>query len=494
MWRMIRQSVSAKFLGIVAAVCVVGILGSSVSIILKTKDVLRRSLISKGQGLAASVAGAAGDAVGNNDAVRLDAIVNNISKDREVLYCVVQAGNGRFLTSSHASLNRESEEIRRISPDTRGSLGTVLGRLRTIAGVAEVEVPIEQAGISAGRVMIGMSDVVLRERMQMTVLFVFVVNIFTGLFVGGALYIASQRIVVKPLVGLTGVATSIAEGDLSVVAGKGSGDEMGRLMNSMGSMTENLKNVVTDVRRAVGTVREESRQLAEGATRMTEGAGLQASSAEEASSSVEEMASIIKQNAENARQTEKIALESAKRASDGRRSVTNAVAAMQHIATKISVIEEISRQTNLLALNAAIEAARAGESGKGFAVVAGEVRKLAERSNTAAVEIGELATTSVEVAEFAGEMLERLVPDIQRTAEMVQEIATASSEQAIGVDQINSAIQQLNQVIQQNAIAAEEMSGAAGELEGEAVRLQQRIDFFRNGNASLSSIAVKSSH
>jgi methyl-accepting chemotaxis protein len=212
---------------------------------------------------------------------------------------------------------------------------------------------------------------------------------------------------------------------------------------------------------------------------MSQGTTEQAASAEEASSSVEEMNATIKQNADNAQQTEKIALKSAADATESGKAVSQTVGAMKDIAGKISIIEEIARQTNLLALNAAIEAARAGEHGKGFAVVASEVRKLAERSQTAAGEISDLSASSVEVAEKAGAMLAKLVPDIQKTAELVQEISAASKEQTSGADQINAAIQQLNQVIQQNAGAAEEMSSTAEELSSQAQQLQGTIEFFK---------------
>ena len=159
----------------------------------------------------------------------------------------------------------------------------------------------------------------------------------------------------------------------------------------------------------------------------------------------------IRQNAENALQTEKIATQAANDAQEGGNAVNMTVSAMKQIANKIMIIEEIARQTNLLALNAAIEAARAGEHGKGFAVVAAEVRKLAERSQNAAAEINDLSTNSVEVAERAGQLLEVIVPNIQRTAELVQEISAASKEQDAGAEQINQSIQQLDGVIQQNA-------------------------------------------
>jgi methyl-accepting chemotaxis protein len=212
---------------------------------------------------------------------------------------------------------------------------------------------------------------------------------------------------------------------------------------------------------------------------LNQGATEQAASAEEASSSIEEMVANIRQNADNAMQTEKIAIQSSEKGSEGGTAVQATVAAMQEIAGKIQIVEEIARQTNLLALNAAIEAARAGEHGKGFAVVAAEVRKLAERSQQAAGEISELSSNSVDIAEQAGNMLEIIVPDIQRTAELVQEISAASKEQDAGAEQINQSIQQLDQVIQKNAAATEEMASTSEELSAQAEHLQQMVAVFK---------------
>jgi methyl-accepting chemotaxis protein len=194
---------------------------------------------------------------------------------------------------------------------------------------------------------------------------------------------------------------------------------------------------------------------------------------------MEEMASNIKQNADNAAQTEKIARQSSKDAEASGLAVNRAVGAMRTIAQKISIVQEIARQTDLLALNAAVEAARAGEHGKGFAVVASEVRKLAERSQAAAAEISALSGETLQVATEAGEMLNRLVPDIQKTAELVSEISAACREQDIGASQINEAIQQLDKVTQQNAGASEEMSATSEELASQAEELQASISFFR---------------
>jgi methyl-accepting chemotaxis protein len=250
-------------------------------------------------------------------------------------------------------------------------------------------------------------------------------------------------------------------------------------MQALSAMVQNLTQVVGDVKSAADNVTAGSQELSATSEQMSQGASEQAASAEEASASMEQMSSNIRQNADNSMQTEKIAIKSASDAQESGLAVAKTVAAMKEIAAKTSIIEEIARQTNLLALNAAIEAARAGEHGKGFAVVASEVRKLAERSQLAAGEIGALSLSSVQVAENAGELLQKLVPDIKRTADLVQEISAACKEQDSGAEQINKAIQQLDQVIQQNAGASEEMASTAEELASQAEQLQGTIAFFK---------------
>jgi methyl-accepting chemotaxis protein len=279
---------------------------------------------------------------------------------------------------------------------------------------------------------------------------------------------------------ITQIAEEIAGGNLMVSAKERSPQD--KLMRALDLMIKGLTEVVMNVKSASDNVAAGSQEMSASSEQMSQGATEQAAAAEEASSSMEQMASNIKRNADNAQQTEKIALKSAEDARAGGKAVVQTVEAMKLIATKISIIEEIARQTNLLALNAAIEAARAGEHGKGFAVVASEVRKLAERSQVAAGEITALSASSVSIAEKAGELLNQIVPDIQKTSELVQEITASSSEQNEGAEQINNAIQQLNQVIQQNASAAEEISSTAEELSSQSEQLQETIEFFKVDN------------
>ena len=275
------------------------------------------------------------------------------------------------------------------------------------------------------------------------------------------------------------LANAVADGDLNAAARVSGNDEIKDLIDALNGMTRKLREVVAEVTSATRNVASGSQELSATAEQLSQGATEQASSTEEASASMEEMASTIKQSADNAGQTEKIARQSAADALASGEAVGKAVAAMQTIAEKIMVVQEIARQTDLLALNAAVEAARAGEHGRGFAVVASEVRKLAERSQAAAAEISTLSSTTVNAARSAGDMLSKLVPDIQRTAELVEEISAGAREQNAGAAQINTAIQQLDKVTQQNTSAAEEMSATSEELASQAEQLQAAISYFR---------------
>ena len=295
------------------------------------------------------------------------------------------------------------------------------------------------------------------------------------------------NVLINAMQEITGVAQEIAGGNLAVTVKERS--EQDQLMQALALMLEKVSEVVANVLSASDQVASGSEAMTTTSEQISQGATEQAASAEEVSSSMEQMISNIKQNADNAQQTEKIAVKSAEDAKEGGKAVGETVGAMKEIATKISVIEEIARQTNMLALNAAIEAARAGEHGKGFAVVAAEVRRLAERSQNAAGEINRLSASSVQIAEHAGQMLSKMVPDIQKTADLVQEISAASKEQDSGAEQINKAIQQLDQVIQQNASASEEMSSTSEELSAQSQQLLEIMGFFK-----LSDNGKKLSH
>ena len=325
------------------------------------------------------------------------------------------------------------------------------------------------------------------------------------------------------------VTQAVAKGDLEVDAKSSSRDEIGDLLNAMDAMTDDLKgmsgsaeaiakgdltaeveprsqadrlgialrDMTVKLREVIGNAGVSARYVAEGSQQMSStseqlsaGASSQAQAAEEASASIEQMSANIRQSADNASQTEKIATQSAADAKKSGEAVGRAVTAMKTIAEKITIIQEIARQTDLLALNAAVEAARAGTHGKGFAVVASEVRKLAERSQEAANEINGLSGETVEVSTEAGRMLETLVPNIQRTADLVQEISASTREQNTGAEQINQAIRELDKVIQQNAGAAEESAATSQELSAQATQLSGVIGYFNIGEAQETAQAA----
>jgi methyl-accepting chemotaxis protein len=300
-----------------------------------------------------------------------------------------------------------------------------------------------------------------------------------ALLLGGGAAWWISRSVVGPTRQAVAVVGEIASGNLTVKLDYQSKDEIGQMVASLNAMVENIRGVVGEVTSASDNVASGSEEMSAAAEQLSQGASEQAASAEETTAAMQQMNASVQQNADNAKQTDKIASKSAEDAKASGEAVRQTVAAITQIAEKINIIEEIARKTDLLALNAAVEAARAGEHGKGFAVVASEVRKLAERSQLAAAEISKLTASGVSVAEGAGTMLAKLVPDIRKTAELVQEINAACAEQSTAAGQVNKAIEQLDQVIQQNASGSEEMASTAQELSGQAEHLQSAIAFFK---------------
>jgi methyl-accepting chemotaxis protein len=368
-----------------------------------------------------------------------------------------------------------ADATKRLRSETKPAFDAVL---KTVSGLVEINsATAEVVNKEADEIVAGIN------------------NFMIALMIGGfllalALGLLITRMIVRQVGGEPAVAMDalqrVAGGDLTVDVQLREGDKSSMLY-SLQLMVIRLRSIMSDVRMTADSLASASEQVAASSEALSQNASEQAANVEETSASVEEISATVAQNTENAKVTDSMASQSAKDAVEGGEAVGQMVHAMRQIAQKISIIDDIAYQTNLLALNAAIEAARAGDHGKGFAVVAAEVRKLAERSQVAAQEIGGVASDSVTLAERAGQLLDQMVPSIRKTADLVQEITSASREQNTGLEQINLAVGQLAQTTQVNASASEELSSTSEEMSTQAVQLQEMIQFFRIGDENIKN-------
>ena len=424
-----------------------------------------RQLAGEGENLVRFVASISLEPILSYDFEYLESYAREISRDPDTAYLVIAGPDGKPLTTSSVEpedkrgLMTFSADVRQ-GPDLRGS----------------VRLGLRTASIDAGV-----------RRSQLLVV---------GLGLGGMIAVSLLIVVLFRVLVLRGVESlranlaRVAGGDIALLVAADGGDEIALLHRSLADTVEKLRALVEDVKGAAGAVSDASQALAASTAEMSRGASEQASTAQEASASIEQMAGVIRQTAGNAGETERIATATAQDAIRGGRIVAQTVEAMKAIAERIGIVDEIAYQTNLLALNASIEAARAGHHGRGFAVVGAEVRKLAERSGEAAKAIGQLSDESVRLAEDAGRLFERIVPDIQRTAALVAEITSATREQSAGTEQLTQAIQQLDRVTQQNAAAAEQISSTAEQLSSQARLLTATVSMFRTSQAAAGAAAV----
>jgi methyl-accepting chemotaxis protein len=371
-----------------------------------------------------------------------------------------------FAHKNNERMNLKGKVIADAASQTRMTMwiicltGVVFVIVLTIAVTRSITAPIMEVVSFAGKLAEGQNDLAIPVRGEDE----------TGLL------FAAMRKMVASNGEMINAATGIAAGDLRVrVTPRSDRDELGK---ALANMIEKLTEIITEVRSGASSLTVASTQVSASAQSLSQGTSQQASSVEETTSSLQQMSASITQNAENSSQMEAMAVKGTNDVDESAQAVRQSVEAMTKIAEKISIIEEIAYQTNLLALNAAIEAARAGEHGRGFAVVATEVRKLAERSQAAAKDIGGLASSSVDVAQRSGRLLTDLVPTIRRTADLVREVAAASNEQSAGVSQINKAMTLVDQVTQRNASASEELASTAEEMAAQSEALQQTISFF----------------
>jgi methyl-accepting chemotaxis protein len=451
------RSIGSRLLAttLVLVVLVVGGLGAALAI--RGARTARAALESKGEAMATLVQNVAAGYLENFNYIGLDALVADLRKDPEVAFVYVADEKGKALTKE--ALPDDVGAFVILERSVTGAEGAVLGTVRL--------------GYHATAVAAGLRRDALAAAVS--------VGIAVLLFALGTIPLV--RGITRPLQACVAVTERLARGDLTAEVEVNRDDELGSLLAGMRGMVERLRGVVVEVQDTADAVATVSEQVESASRRMSDGTSEQAASTEQASAFVEGMSGAMRKNADGAAQTERIAIDSARHAGESGKAVLDAVGAMKAISEKIGFVEEIAYQTNLLALNAAIEAARAGDHGRGFAVVASEVRKLAERAQASAKEIADLTGSSLKVAERSGALIAALVPDIQRTAELMQEISASSRAQAASGVEVNGAIAALNGVVGQNAAAAEELSSTASTLSAQADALRTAVAFFEVGAA-----------
>ncbi len=321
-------------------------------------------------------------------------------------------------------------------------------------------------------------DEINRKSKSLKITFI-LIGVFAGVILIMLIFVSISRNLNKPINKIKEYVKGISEGDLSSQLEFESDNELGEVRNDLEKMKINLKEIVSTIINESEKISKISNEMSNSAIDISRGASDQASSIEEMSSSMEEISSNIQQNFDNTRQTEQIAIQSAQSAKEGNRSAEEMADSMHSIAEKVKIINDLAFQTNILALNAAVEAARAGEQGKGFAVVASEVRKLAERSKLASDEIANIINVGVQSSKNISEKLLQIVPQIEKTAQLIQEVSVSSHEVSEGSMEINNAMSQLNQITQQTASQADAMSNVASELKRQANYLKEQVEYFK---------------